>query len=100
MTTVRPTSSSAAPLRCNHCGRSVKETSHTRSSYQVDYYSLHTGDVEPLVVRVDEDEPPVTFQRLVNSVEVVTCVNCYRDPVVQQERERRFRPELADGGRA
>jgi hypothetical protein len=100
MTTVRSLSSSAAPLRCVHCGRPVKETFHTRSSYQVDYYSLHTGDVEPLVVRVDEDEPPVTFQRLVNAVEVVTCANCYRDPAVQQERERRFRPELAGGGRS
>jgi len=72
----------------------VKETSHTRNSYHVDYYSLHTGDVEPLVVKVEDDEPPVTFQRLVNSTVVVTCADCYRDPQVQRERERRFRPEM------
>ena len=77
----------------------MQETAHTRNSYHVDYYSLHTGDVEPLLVKVDEEEAPLTFQRLLNSIEVVTCVDCYRDPEVQRERERRFRPELSGGGR-
>ncbi len=81
-------------LRCSHCGRPVKETAHTRSSYRVDYYSMHTGDVEPLLVKVEEDEPPAVFQRLLHPVEVVTCAECYKCPDVQRERERRFRPEL------
>lgn len=98
MAIVRAASSSNAYLRCTHCGRAVKETSHTRSSYTVDYYSLHTGDVEPLLVKVDEDEPPLVFQRVVNAFEVITCADCYRDPAIREERERRFRPETVAGG--
>jgi hypothetical protein len=92
-------SAPAAGLRCHHCGRPVEQTWHTRNSYKVDYYSLYTGEVEEALINVDDEAPPITYQRLLRSVEVVTCVDCYRDPSVQQERERRFRPELAEGKR-
>lgn len=85
-----------SPLRCHHCGREVAETVHTRSSYRVDYYVLHTGDVEPMtLVRSDDVAPLVTFLKLLRPSEVVTCVDCYRQPQVREERELLFRPELA-----
>ncbi len=33
-------------LHCDHCGRTVRETQHTRSAYTVDYYSVRGGDGE------------------------------------------------------
>jgi hypothetical protein len=83
-------------LRCDHCGRVVHETIHTRSDYHVDYYSLHTGDVE-LCSLVSDDGEPRAFQRLIRRFDLVTCVDCYRSRAVQREREMKFRPELAQG---
>ncbi len=83
-------------LRCTHCGRDVAETVHTRSSYRVDYYALHTGEVEPMtLVRSDDTAPLVTFLKLLTVSEVVTCSDCYRQPRIRQERELLFRPEQA-----
>jgi hypothetical protein len=84
-------------LRCDHCGRSVKETRHTRTSYTVDYYSLHTGAVETCSLVTDDGEHRLTFQRLLRPEEVITCVDCYRRADVQRDRELRFRAELANG---
>ena len=81
--------------RCSHCGRSVEETQHTRTSYRVDYYELHTGDVEPVTVARD-DGPPVTILKLLSANEIVTCADCYREPGVRARRERLFRPEQMD----
>src|SRR5262245_60024822 len=81
-------------LHCGHCGREVGETTHTRSSYRVDFYTLYTGDVEPTTVaRRDDPSDTVTVQRLVRAHEVVTCVDCYGRPNVRRERERLFRVE-------
>jgi hypothetical protein len=83
-------------LRCSHCGREVAGTVHTRSAYRVDYYALHTGEVEPVTLqRQDESMPLVTVLRLVRPLEVVTCVDCYAAPAIRAARERLFRPELA-----
>jgi hypothetical protein len=83
-------------LRCTHCGREVTETIHTRSSYRVDYYALHTGEVEPMTLsRTDDTAPLVTFLKLLRPSEVVTCSECYRQPQIREERELLFRPELA-----
>jgi hypothetical protein len=83
------------PLRCTHCGREVGETVHTRSSYRVDYYALHTGEVEPMTLtRTADTTPLVTFLKLLRANEVVTCSECYRRPQIRQERELLFRPEL------
>jgi len=87
-------------FRCDHCGRSVKETQHTRTAYTVDYYSLHTGPVEPCSLVTDDGERRLTFQKLLSVQEVVTCVDCYRSAEVQRERELRFRRELASGAGA
>ena len=79
--------------RCAHCGRRVRETVHTRSDYRVDYYELHTGAVEESSFRHGEDGPVQVYQRLLAPEWVVTCVDCYRDPAIQSEREQRYRPE-------
>jgi hypothetical protein len=82
-------------LRCHHCGREVSETRHTRTTYRVDYYALHTGDVEPTTMaRSDDPADVVTVMRLVRAVEIFTCIDCYRRPSVRRERELLFRPEL------
>jgi hypothetical protein len=88
------------PFRCTHCGREVAETLHTRSSYHVDYYQLHTGDVQPTTVaRPDDPGGTVTILKLSRVYVVVTCADCYRRPNVRQEREALFRPEQAQGMR-
>ena len=87
------------PLRCEHCGRSVRETQHTRTAYEVDYYSLHTGPVETCSLVLDDGERRVTFQKLLSAEQVITCVDCYARPDVQRARELRYRVELANDER-
>jgi hypothetical protein len=88
------------PLRCTHCGREVAETLHTRASYHVDYYLLHTGDVQPTTVaRPDDPAGVMTILKLSRVNIVVTCAECYRQPGVQEERELLFRPEQAQAVR-
>jgi hypothetical protein len=82
-----------ADWRCVHCGRTVRETVHTRSRYTVDFFELHTGPVEESSFRHGEDGPVQLFQKLLASELLITCADCYRDPSVQEERERRYRPE-------
>jgi hypothetical protein len=84
-----------AEARCTHCGRVVRETIHTRSQYRVGYYELHTGPVEESTFRRREDGPLQVYQRLLALELVITCADCYREPAIQDERERRFRPEVA-----
>jgi len=87
---------SKIPLRCTHCGREVAETLHTRSSYHVDYYLLHTGEVQPTTVaRPDDPAGVITILKLSRVNIVVTCADCYQQPSVRQERELLFRPEQA-----
>jgi hypothetical protein len=87
---------SKIPLRCTHCGREVAETIHTRSSYYVDYYLLHTGEVQPTTVaRPDDPAGVITILKLSRVNIVVTCADCYRQPNVRREREFLFRPEQA-----
>ena len=78
----------------------MRETRHTPSSYAVDYYALHTGEVESNTMMSDDDRA-VTFQKLLRAFVVITCTDCYRDPAIRLEREHRFRPEqMAVGGDA
>ena len=82
-------------LHCTHCSREVAETMHTRSSYRVDYYWLHTGEVEPSTIqRPDDPSGVMTVLRLLRVSTVVTCVDCYRLPEIRAQRELLFRPEL------
>lgn len=86
-------------LRCHHCGKEVSETVHTRSTYRVGYYALHTGEVEPASVpRHDDPTEVVTVLRLIRPIEVFTCADCYRQPQVRRERELLFRAESAADG--
>jgi hypothetical protein len=85
-------------LRCYHCGREVAETVHTRTAYKVDFYALYTGETEPIAVPDPEDaERAMTVLRLVRSIFIVSCSDCYRQPAVRWERELLLRPELAPG---
>ena len=85
------------PLHCTHCGREVRETVHTRAAYRVDYYALHTGEVEPvLMARGEETDAATTVFRILRPYEVFTCVDCYGQRRVREERERLFRPELGE----
>ena len=81
-----------ASLRCHHCGRLVHETSHTPTGYRVDYYSLHTGDVEPASLTT-ESGTKLNYLKLLIPIEIVTCATCYELASVQRERDERFRPE-------
>lgn len=80
------------PRRCDHCGRLVCETFHTPTAYRVDYYSLHTGAVEP-ASRTTDAGAQVSFFKLLAPIEIVTCATCYQLASVQRERDERFRPE-------
>jgi hypothetical protein len=83
------------PKRCHHCGREVGETRHTRTSYEVGYYGLHGGEVEPVtMVRAEEDGGTITILRLVRPTDWYTCSDCYRISAVLDQREVLFRPEL------
>jgi len=68
---------------------------HTRTSYRVGYYTLYTGDVEPVTLkRPDDAAPLITVLKLVRPSEVCTCIDCYREPAIRGNRDILFRPEL------
>jgi hypothetical protein len=87
---VRPAESA---LRCDHCGRPVSETRHTRTSYAVDYYSVHSGHGEVCSFTTDDGQRGGAYVKLLDRFDVITCVQCYGQPSVRAERERCFRPE-------
>ncbi|MFQ5665081.1 MAG: hypothetical protein ACE5I7_01490 [Candidatus Binatia bacterium] len=87
----------SASLRCHHCGREVAETMHTRSSYRVDYYALHTGEVEAATMVRGDDAQAVSVLKLLRVTDFVTCADCYRRPEIRSERELLFRPERVLG---
>jgi hypothetical protein len=80
-------------LRCDHCGRAVHETQHTRTTYTVDYYSLHSGNGEVCSFAGELGQRGGTYVKLVDRFDVITCAECYRQASVQAERDRRFQPE-------
>lgn len=85
-------------LRCDHCGRAVRGTQHTRTDYRVDYYALHSGRGEPCALVGDYGHHDASYIRLLDHYDVISCAQCYRLPAVQAERERRFHPEAGEGG--
>jgi hypothetical protein len=80
-------------LHCDHCGRPVRETQHTRSSYAVDYYSVWGGDGEVCSFVGEDGQRGATYVKLLEPRRLTTCVNCYAQAVVQAERNRCFQPE-------
>lgn len=83
-------------LHCDSCGRPVSETTHTRSDYRVDFYSMHTGEVEESSMSVDDGDRSVVYQKLIRPVEILTCADCYRDPKKRPRLDREFRPETVE----
>ena len=90
----------APSLRCDHCGRPVRATQHTRTAYHVDYYALHGGHGEVCALIGDYAHHDSTYIRLLDRYDVISCAECYPLPAVQAERARRFRPEAATGDEA
>lgn len=82
-------------LKCDHCGRPVSETLHTRTSYVVDYYSVYSGHGEVCRVNADDGQRSVAYVKLLDRFDITTCVECYGQPAVRADREERFHPERA-----
>ncbi|HJQ84738.1 MAG TPA: hypothetical protein VKA21_11705 [Candidatus Binatia bacterium] len=76
-------SAESGGVRCTRCGAAVVGTCHTRMGYTVGHYVLHTGTTEDATVRRRDDEAPITYRRLVEPVEVVTCPTCFARPDVR-----------------
>lgn len=71
-------------LRCSRCGAAVVGTLHTRTGYTVGFYVLHTGPTGEASMRRRDDEAPTTYRRLLEPVEVVSCVGCFARPDVRR----------------
>jgi hypothetical protein len=71
-------------LRCTRCGAAVEGTRHTRNGYTVGHYVLHTGPTGEASVRRREDEAPITYRRLLETVEVVSCPACFVRPEIRR----------------
>lgn len=78
-------------MQCFHCAREVKETSHTQKGYRVDYYLLHTGRTE-LAFRKDpkEDMPLLQYLKLIDPVDVISCIDCYANPEIKKRLDEDF----------
>ena len=78
-------------MQCFHCGRVVQETTHTQKSYKVDYYLLHTGSAEwSFIINPKQDAPPLRYLRLIQPVNIITCVQCYEQPYIRQKIDDDF----------
>ena len=91
-------------MQCTHCGRDVRETVHWQKSYKVDYYLLHTGETEwTFFTNLKEDAPPLRYLKLTQPIDIITCVQCYGYPEIQQRLDddfsgrRSFSGEVAEG---
>ncbi len=61
---------------------------HGRLSYRVDGFVLHTGETEEATVRrADSDEVALVYRRLVRPVVLLTCCDCYADPVRRRRHQ-------------
>ena len=93
---VRQREPAAVPgVRCKNCGADVEGTRHLRSGYEVGYYVLHTGPTEDATVRRRDDEAPITYRRLVEGVEVVSCARCFALPEMRRLWESFGEPEAS-----
>ena len=80
-------------LHCEHCGRAVRETQHTRTSYTVDYYSVHGGHGEVCWLIGEDGQRSSTYVKLLDRFDVISCAQCYQQAAVRTERDRCFQPE-------
>ena len=74
----------SAALRCMRCGAPVEGTRHTRSGYTVGHYVLHTGRTGEATFRRRDDEAPITYRRVLEAVELVSCPACFTRPDVRR----------------
>jgi hypothetical protein len=79
-----PDASVAVPLRCSRCGAAVEGTVHTRTGYTVGHFALHSGPTGEASVRRREDEAPITYRRLLEPVQIVSCPSCFVSPEVRR----------------
>jgi hypothetical protein len=78
-------------MQCFHCGREVRETTHTQKSYTVDYYLLHTGSSEwSVFINPKQDAPPLRYLRLIQPIDIITCVQCYEQPCIRKKLDDDF----------
>ena len=79
-------------MRCFHCSREVRETTHTQKGYRVDYYLLHTGRTEwTFLKNPKEDMPALQYLRLSQPVDIISCADCYAKPQVKKLLEDDFK---------
>ncbi len=72
-------------MYCYHCGREVKETTHTQKRYKVDYYLLHTGKTEwAYLANFKEDATAIRYLKLTHPIDIITCVQCHTRPAIRQ----------------
>ena len=71
----------------------MRETQHTRTSYTVDYYSVHSGHGEVCSFVGEDGQRGSTYVKLLDRFDVISCAQCYRKASVQAERDHRFQPE-------
>ena len=71
-------------LRCTRCGAAVEGTRHTRTGFTVGHYLMHTGRTGEATLRRRDDESPVTYRRLLEAIEVVSCVACFVQPEIRR----------------
>jgi hypothetical protein len=82
-------------LKCGFCGREVKETVHSKKlpqGYQVDYYQVWTGDLEPTIMKNPRDEREVLqFFKVSKMRRVIACSDCFPKNNVKNELDAAFK---------
>jgi hypothetical protein len=72
-------------MQCYHCAREVQGTSHTQKTYRVDYYLLHTGHGQwEYFLNLKPDTPPLRYLKLIQPIDVLTCIQCYARAEIRQ----------------
>ena len=78
-------------MQCFHCGREVRETTHTQKGYRVDYYLLHTGRTEwAFYKNPKEDMPSLRYLKLSQPLNIISCADCYANPAIKKLVEDDF----------
>jgi hypothetical protein len=78
-------------MQCFHCGREVRQTLHWQKAFKVDYYLLHTGPTEwAYFVNPKFDAPPIRYRKLLQSTDIITCVDCFALPTIRRRLDDDF----------
>lgn len=78
-------------MQCFHCGREVKETTHTQKDYKVDYYLLHTGRTEwSFFKSPNEDAPTFQYLKLTDPTDIFSCIQCYSQTEIRKRLDNDF----------